>query len=132
MRRLFGEARLGADGAPTALRLKPAVTSVRVVIGKDLQEAGVTVGAGWDRYSGEATLEGGASPGDRSGRVALAGPPVDRLLVFGALSRTWQVMQVTGEFGWAAGFDEAPGSGTMPFDPGAGSIFGSLGLRITR
>ena len=132
MRRFFGEARLGADGAPAALRLKPAATSVRAVIGKDLPEVGVMVGAGWDRYQGDATLEGGASPGGRSASVALAGPPVDRLLVFGALSRTWQVMQVTGEFGWAAGFDEPPGSRTMPFDPGAGSIFGSLSLRITR
>ena len=131
MRRFFGEARLGADGAPAVLRLESAATSVRAVIGKDLPEAGVVVGAGWDRYSGDATLEG-ASPGGRSAGVALAGPAVDRLLVFGALSRTWQVMQVTGEFGWAAGFDEAPGSGTMPFDPGAGSIFGSLSLRITR
>lgn len=131
-RRFFGEARLGADGAPAALRLEAAATSVRAVIGKDLAEAGVVVGAGWDRYSGDATLEGGATQGDRSGGVALAGPPVDRLLVFGALSRTWQVMQVTGEFGWAAGFDGPPGSGTTPFDPGAGSIFASLGLRITR
>ena len=132
MRRFFGEVRLGADGAPAALRLKSAATSVRAVIGKDLPAAGVVVGAGWDRYSGDATLEGAASPGGRSGSVALSGPPVDRLLVFGALSRTWQVIQVTGEFGWAAGFDEPPGRATMPFDPGAGSIFGSLSLRITR
>lgn len=132
MRHFFGEARLGADGAPAALRLESAATSVRAVIGKDLSAAGVVVGAGWDRYSGDATLEGAASPGGRSGSVALSGPPVDRLLLFGALSRTWQVMQMTGEFGWAAGFDEAAGSGTMPFDPAGGSIFGSLSLRITR
>ena len=131
VRRFFGEVRLGADGAPAALRLKSAVTSVRAVIGKDLEAAGVMVGAGWDRYSGDATLEG-ASAGGRPGSVALAGPPVVRLLVFGALSRTWQVIQVTGELGWAAGFDDPGDPATMPFDPGAGSIFGSLSLRITR
>ena len=132
MRRFFGEVRLGADGAPASLRLESAATSVRFVIGKDLPAAGVMVGAGWDRYSGDATLAGAAVPGERSGSVALDGPPVDRLLVFGALSRTWQVIQVTGEFGWANGFDAPPDPGTMSYDPGAGSIFGSLSLRITR
>ena len=132
MRRFFGEARLGADGAPASLRLESAATSVRAAIGKDLSAAGVMVGAGWDRYSGDATLEGAAVPGERSESVALDGPPVDRLLVFGALSRTWQVIQVTGEFGWAGGFDAPPDPGTMSHDPGAGSIFGSLSLRITR
>lgn len=132
MRRFFGEARLGADGAPATLRLESAATSVRAVIGKDLSAAGVVVGAGWDRYSGDATLEGAAATGGRSAGVALTGPAVDRLLFFGALSRTWQVMQVTGEIGWAAGFDEPADPATMPFDARAGSIFGSLSLRITR
>ena len=90
------------------------------------------VGAGWDRYSGEATLEGTASAGGGPDSVVLDGPPVHRLLVFGALSRTWQVIQVTGEVGWASGLDESPDPATMPFDPGAGSLFGSLSLRITR
>lgn len=132
MRRFVGEARLGADGAPAALRLESDATAVRAVIGKDLAAAGVVFGVGWDRYSGDATLEGAVSPGGRPAGVALSGPPVDRLLVFGALSRTWQVIQVTGEFGWAGGFDESPDPATMPFDPGTGSIFGSLSLRITR
>lgn len=132
VRRFFGEARLGAEGAPASLRMKSSVTSVRALVGKDLSAAGVLVGAGWDRSSGEATLEGAASPEGRRGSVQLDGPPVDRLLFFGAVSRTWQVIHVTAEFGWAAGFDQAADPATMPFDPGAGSIFGSLSLRITR
>lgn len=131
MRRFLGDVRLGADGAPAAVRLESAATSVRALIGKDLFAAGVTFGAGWDRYAGDVTLEG-ASPGARSGSVVLAGPAVDRLLIFGALSRTWQVIQVTGEIGWAGGFDGPAHPAGLPFDAGDGSIFGSLSLRITR
>ena len=131
MRRFLGEVRIGADGAPGAIRLESAVTSLRALIGKDLSAAGVTFGVGWDRYSGDVTLEG-PFPEGRSGGVALAGPAVDRLLLFGAVSRTWQVIQVTGEIGWAAGFDEPAEPATMPFDAGDGSVFASLSLRITR
>ncbi len=130
-RRFVGEVRLGAEGYPVALRLDAAATSVRALIGKDLSAVGVTVGAGWDRYSGDATL-GGVASGGRPDSVALAGPAVDRLLFFGAVSRTWQVIQATGELGWAAGFDELPPAEIPSSGAGTASAFGSLGLRITR
>ena len=132
VRRFLGEARLGAQGAPVALRLEPAVTSVRALIGKDLAALGVMAGAGWERYSGDVTIEGTASREGQPGSVRLSGPAVDRLLFFGGISRTWLVVQVAAEAGWATGFDDLADPATTPFDPGAGSLFGSLSLRLTR
>ncbi len=132
VRRFLGEAWLGADGAPVSVRVQPVATSVRALIGKDLSAAGVVVGAGWDRYSGDMTLAGTVSSQGGPGSVALSGPAMDRLLFFGAISRIWQVVQVTAEMGWGSGFDERPDPATMPFHPGAGSVFGSLSLRMTR
>lgn len=131
VRRFFGETRLGAAGAPATLRLEPAATSLRALIGKDFSVAGVVAGAGWDRYSGDVTLDGAASPGGRSASASLSGPAVDRLLFFGGISRTWLVVQLAAEVGWATGLDDLPDPATKPFDPGTGSVFGSLSLRMT-
>ncbi len=131
MHRFIGEARVGADDAPVALGVRPAATSVRAMIGKDLAVAGVLFGAGWDRYSGHADLEGPFPAGGIRG-LSLAGPAVRRLLFFGAVARTWQVFRGTAELGWASGFDESWDSATMPFHSGAGSVFGSVSLRVTR
>ena len=131
VRRFFGETRLGAEGAPLSLRLEPTATSVRALIGKDLSVAGVMAGAGWDRYSGNVTMQGTSSPGGRPGSVVLAGPAVDRFLLFGGISRTWLVVQLSGEVGWASGFDGPRNPAPQPFDPAAGSLFASLSLRMT-
>ena len=131
VRRFLGDVRLGAAGAPVAVRLEPVATSVRALIGKEFAAAGIVAGTGWDRYSGAVTIEGPESGrGPRS--VTLDGPALDRLLLFVGVSRTWQVVLVAGEIGWAAGFDGLPDPTVQPFDPGAGSVFGSLSLRVTR
>ncbi len=131
VRRFFGDVLLGARDSPIAVRLEPAATSVRALIGKELSAAGIVGGAGWDRYSGAVTIEGPES-GRQPHSVTLDGPALDRLLLFVGISRTWQVFLVAGEIGWAAGFDGLPDPSVQPFDPGAGSMFGSLSLRITR
>ena len=131
VRRFVGDVRLGAAGAPVTVRLEPAVTSVRALIGKEFRAAGTVAGAGWDRYTGTVTIEGPES--DRQPRgVTLDGPALDRLLFFAGVSRTWQVILVAGEIGWAAGFDDLRDPAARPFAPGVGSIFGSLSLRLTR
>ena len=131
VRRFFGDVLLGAGDSPITVRLEPAATSVRALIGKELSAAGIVGGAGWDRYSGAVTIEGPES-GREPHSVTLNGPALDRLLLFVGISRTWQVFLVAGEIGWAAGFDGLPDPSVQPFDPGAGSMFGSLSLRITR
>ena len=131
VRRFFGDVLLGAGDSPIAVRLEPGATSVRALIGKELSAAGIVGGAGWDRYSGAVTIEGSES-GRQPHSVTLDGPALDRLLLFVGISRTWQVFLVAGEIGWAAGFDGLPDPSVQPFDPGAGSMFGSVSLRITR
>ncbi len=130
VRRFLGDVRLGAARAIT-VRLEPAATSFRALIGKEFQAAGIVAGAGWDSYSGTVTIEGPES-GRRPRSVTLDGPAFDRLLLFAAISRTWQVLLLAGEIGWAAGFDGFSDPSVQPFDPSAGSVFGSLSLRITR
>ncbi|MDE0074672.1 MAG: hypothetical protein OXU32_12000 [Gammaproteobacteria bacterium] len=130
VRRFLGDVRLGAARAIT-VRLEPAATSVRALVGKEFSAAGIVAGAGWDRYSGTVTIEGPES-GRQPRSVTLDGPPFDRLLLHMGISRTWQVLVVAGEIGWAAGFDGLPDPSVQPFDPSAGSMFGSLSLRITR
>lgn len=131
VRRFVGDVRLGAAAAPVTVRLEPAATSVRALIGKDFSAVGIAGGGGWDRYSGTVTIEGPES-GRQPRSVTLDGAALDRLLVFAGISRTWQVFLVAGEIGWAAGFDGLQKPAVQPFDPGAGSVFGSLSLRITR
>ncbi len=131
VRRFFGDVLLGAGDSPISVRFEPAATSVRALIGKEFRAAGIVAGVGWDRYSGTVTIEGPES-GRRPRGVTLDGPALDRLLLFAGISRTWQVILVAGEIGWAAGFDGLPDLSVQPFDPGAGSVFGSLSLRITR
>lgn len=130
VRRFLGDVRLGAARAIT-VRLEPAATSFRALIGKEFRAAGIVAGAGWDSYSGTVTIEGPES-GRQPRSVMLDGPAFDRLLLFVAISRTWQVVLLAGEIGWAAGFDGFSDPSVQPFDPSAGSVFGSLSLRITR
>ena len=131
VRRFFGDVVLGAGDSPITVRLEPAATSVRALVGKEFRAAGLVAGAGWDSYSGTVTIEGPES-GRLPQGVTLDGPAFDRLLLFAGISRTWQVILVAGEIGWAAGFDGLPDPSVQPFDPGAGSVFGSLSVRITR
>ena len=130
VRRFFGDVRLG-DAHAVTVRLEPAATSLRALVGKELWAVGIVAGAGWDTYSGTVTIEGPES-GRRPRGATLDAPPVDRLLLFAGISRTWQVILVAAEVGWAAGFDGVPDLSAQPFDPSAGGVFGSLGLRITR
>lgn len=105
-------------------------TSLRTVVGKEFMIGDIQAGAGWDRYESD-------------GEILFLGPvftpppptPLDdfhtsRLLFFGGWSKTFQTMQVSGEFGWARGFH-----GVTPnveeFDPATGSLFGSFSVRLT-
>jgi hypothetical protein len=119
-------------GDPSEAHLDLQVSSARGVIGKDFWGIGVFGGAGWDRYSGDVSLriadpEGGTSPGNASGNLRS-----DRYLFFAGASRTFLTLQISGEVGWAQGFDpRLPASYPGGFDPSSSSEFGSLALRLT-
>jgi hypothetical protein len=133
-RRSLGNQRLWTvdDGDPSEARFEVGVLSLRGLVGKDLWGVGVFGGFGWDRYSGDATVavtdpEGGNSDGNGVGDLRS-----DRRIYFAGASRTFLALQISGEVGWAEGFDT-----TLPlprqggFNPASGSHFGSLALRLT-
>lgn len=104
------------------------VTSVRTTVGKEFVALGLLGGFGWDRARGDGTVRATASGPE----IAFDDVTAGRFLIFGALTRTWLVLQATVEAGFATGYDERPGgqpTGAL-YDPTAGSFFGSLGLRL--
>ena len=130
-RRHGGEVDQGAGGLARVHLDDVVTTSLRMVVGKELMFGGILAGAGWDRYAsdGEIRYVGPVLqvPPDPT---PLNGFDSSRLLFFGSWSRTFLVMQISTEFGWARGFDsETPLFQTV--DEGAGSFFGTFSLRLT-
>jgi hypothetical protein len=117
------------DGAHATFR--PLVTSLRATVAKDLLAFGVLGGWGWDRYAGEASLDvRRTSLGvQQTGSASSEDFHTDRQLLFGGLSYTLLVLQLSAEGGWAKGWSGPQGSGG--WDPGAGSFFGSVAARLT-
>ncbi|NNM06143.1 MAG: hypothetical protein HKO65_13725 [Gemmatimonadetes bacterium] len=121
-----------AAGDPSAATFDLETSSLRGLLGKDLWGVGLTVGVGWDRYGGEVAVnildpQGGGSDDSGEGRLES-----ERYLGFLGASRTFLTFQVSGELGWAEGFESTlPLSGQGGFDPAGPSFFGSLALRLT-
>lgn len=119
-----------ADEANPTVTVDPGVTSLRLVVGKDLYAVEVMGGVGWDEYSG----------GDAVTRVADGVGPVvitegemsgSRRLYFGSASMTFGiVLSLSVQAGWAEGFDPVPGY-TGSFDPTGGTLFGWFSARLT-
>jgi hypothetical protein len=112
------------------VELSPSETSLRATVGKDVLSVGVLAGVGKDWYSGSATLQ----QREVTGNVISAtdnGFGHSRSLVFGGLSLNFLILQVSAEAGWAHGFSAVAGQQGSNFDPAAGTLFGSLALRLT-
>lgn len=119
----------GVDGAtPGRVELAgPRATSVRATVGKDLLALGITAGLGWDRVDADGSL----IAGNAAAATAFESFRAERALMFAGVTATFLVLQLNGEFGYAAGFDAlepAPAAGA--FDPSAGSIFISASARL--
>lgn len=131
-RRHLGEVEWGEDGSDGArLAFKPTVTSLRATVAKDLLALGVLGGWGWERYGGSSSLTArrtvlGVA---RTGEASSDDFHTDRHLLFAGLSYTFLVLQLSAEAGWANGFSGPDGSGG--WDPGSGSLFGSIAGRLT-
>lgn len=128
-RHLSDVAWAGAGGAtPGRVALNgPRATSVRATVGKDLLALGITAGLGWDRVD----ADGSFIAGDAAAAAAFASFRTERALMFAGVTATFLVLQLNGEFGYAAGFDAldpAPAAGA--FDPSAGSIFIAASARL--
>lgn len=109
------------------MALDVTTTAWRAVLGKDLAGLGFVLGAGWDDYDsgGELTpLAVTVAP------IPFSGFESDRAVFFGGVSRTFLVLQVSGELGWARGFS-LDGDPPTDFDPASGTLFGAVSLRLT-
>ncbi len=127
-RRMSGQVSLGEvdAGDRAAVTLDPSLTSIRATVGKDLLSVGVLAGVGWDLHGGEAAVELGSGP-----TVSVQDFDADRMLLFGGASLNFLVLQLSGEVGWAQGFDEVRSYRNVPYDVTEGSIFASLAFRLT-
>lgn len=127
-RRMAGQVSLGQvdAGDRASVTLDPSLTSVRATVGKDLLSVGVLAGVGWDFHGGEAQVELGSGP-----TAAVEDFDADRMLLFGGAALDFLVLQLSGEVGWAQGFDEVRSYRNVPFDLTAGSVFASLAFRLT-
>jgi hypothetical protein len=119
----------GIDGAtPGRVELGgPRATSVRATVGKDLLALGITAGLGWDRVEADGSLIAGTA----AVASAFESFRTERAMMFAGVTATFLVLQLNGEFGYAAGFDAlepAPAAGA--FDPSAGSIFITASARL--
>lgn len=128
-RRGIGKIRYGAGSSSgPAVEVDPTVTSVRVTVGKDLMGVGLLAGAGWDRYSGGATLY---PPGVVAAGASVGSFHHARSLVFGGAALNFLVLQLSAEAGWVQGFSAVQGYEGRPFDPTRGSFYTSLAARLT-
>jgi hypothetical protein len=131
-RRHLGDVKWGPqDGPGTRLVFTPTVTSLRATASKDLLSFGVLGGWGWDRYAGASslTVRGIAAEIMPSAQASSGDFRTDRQMVFGGLSYTLLVLQLSGEVGWARGFSGPTTS--SGFEPGSSSLFGSVAARLT-
>lgn len=112
--------------------------STRATVSKTLRGLGVAAGVGYDRYDGDVDLYVRA---ERVGGTSLGAERIynrpgytlesDRMNVFLNLSYGVRGGTIVGELGWMQGGDAIIGfSSDHNFDPGAGTIFGSLGGRF--
>jgi hypothetical protein len=108
--------------------------SARLTIGKRLGPVGLAAGAGWDRFSttgGSITYQGSPVVQPTSGTAEV---DVDdsRWSAFVNLSRGLTIGSLVAEAGWMSGGDAVPSFTPGPggYDPGQGTVFGSIAVRI--
>ncbi|HSU13597.1 MAG TPA: hypothetical protein VLK66_05820 [Longimicrobium sp.] len=118
-------------GTPGELDFGVADVSVRATVARRVARFGLVGGAGYDRFTG------------RDARFSLTDGSVfqtveqdvdeGRWSLFGNVSLPLTVGAVTLEGGWMSGGDAIPGypSAAATFDPGSGTVFGSLSLRLS-
>lgn len=116
----------GPNVAPGQLDLDGVTTtSVRATIGREFRALGIQAGFGWD----DASADGSFVP-DAGVPVPFEDFDTRRTLFFGGVTATWLIVQFHGELGYAGGYDGVAGASSADFDPSAGSLVGSLTLRV--
>jgi hypothetical protein len=133
-RRWLDKATLGdmSSGDASELRFDPSVTSYRALVGKEILGVGLIAGAGLDQMSGKGRIRLRASPTGLEAGAPARELRSRRAVFFAGGSKTFLILQLSGEIGWSQAVDpplpEEPGSGDYP---SARAHFGALALRIT-
>ncbi|HEX2202731.1 MAG TPA: hypothetical protein VHG91_05525 [Longimicrobium sp.] len=112
--------------------------SARAVVSKRLLALGLTAGAGYDRFTGDdevvfrAPLPPSQGLGEGTYVIEDAARDDGRWSLFASASYGLLLGSLTAEAGWMQG-GEAPAGypATNDFDPEAGTLFGSLAVRIS-
>ena len=112
-------------GSDSGLSFGTSTTSVRAYVGKDLWGLGFLGGIGWDRTSSDATF-----PAAAGGTASVDGFTNSRRLFFAGASWSYFLIQLSGEVGWASGWDAPPGRAEGSYDPATGRAYGGLALRL--
>ena len=125
------------EGDPGELSLDLTNWSARGVLGKQLGRIGVAAGAGFDRFDSDVGLGFRAPAGGVPGvdgfaaRASDLRVESDRWSFFGNASYTSLVTTFTLEAGWMRGGEAVAGfPAGGDFDPGRGTLFGSIGVRL--
>jgi len=119
------------DMDPAGGEVEVRTLSLRGVVGKDLWGVGFVAGAGWDRYSGEVSVEIQDRLEQYSGELS-GDLRSNRRMAFLGASLTYLVLQFSAEVGLAEGFDpELVFPRPAGTDPSSRTEFGSLAVRLT-
>ncbi|MBW3630619.1 MAG: hypothetical protein KY464_15155, partial [Gemmatimonadetes bacterium] len=111
--------------------------STRAAIGKRLLGLGLTAGVGYDRFSSDVRYGFRApqgTPPTQPNAFRVSGVELDasRWSAFLDASFTVLVATIGAEAGWLQGADPIEGfPETSEFEPGNGTFFGSVGLRVS-
>jgi hypothetical protein len=133
-RRWLGSTAVGNvdRGDPAEAVFDLNVTSIRGVVGKDLFGFGLLAGFGWDRDSGGGTIRARVPAGGPEGDASASDLVSKRMVFFGGVSRTFLILQISGEVGWSRALDP-----DLPREPGTDSFpssrayFASIAARLT-
>lgn len=114
------------DSTGVSADLEVTTRSFRAVVGKDLLAIGLLAGVGWDAYSADGSFGFGGVE-----NLSVDGFEVGRTVFFGQANLTYLILQFSLEGGWANGLDPLATPYLGSHDPGSGTAFGALSVRIT-
>lgn len=118
----------GDDNYAYAVNLK--TTNVRVTASKRLAVLSLAAGLGWDRYTGDATIQfRNPITNDPEPAIDLE-LENDRTMVFGNAGLDMGVVKLIGEAGYQAGKNQSLSTDFENFDTTKGKFFAGLGLRV--
>lgn len=128
----------GSAGDPGEFVLDLTSLGARGVLGKQLGQLGLAAGVGYDHLESDLGIGFRAPAGTVAGTAGYVARATDldvaneRWSAFGSASFTTLVTTFALELGWMQGGEALPGyPAGSDFDPERGTLFGSLGVRLS-